>query len=59
MAGKLKEWCKKLADEVSTINLSVGQFHKGQIVVDGITIEYTSYGVPKGVVNVGTYYPLK
>jgi len=59
VAAKLKEWCKKLTDEVSTINLSVGQFHKGQIVVDGITIECTAYGVSEGVVNIGTYYPLK
>ena len=49
---------KALANEVSTINLSTGQFHKGQIVVDGIIIEYTSYGVSEGVINVGTYYPL-
>ncbi|MDE7062340.1 MAG: hypothetical protein K2O73_03740, partial [Lachnospiraceae bacterium] len=48
-----------LANEVSTLNLGKGQFHKGQIIVDGITIEYTSYGVSDGVINVGTYYPLQ
>ena len=47
-----------LANEVSTLNLGTGQFHKGQIIVDGITIEYTSYGVSEGIINVGTYYPL-
>lgn len=48
-----------LANEVSTLNLGTGQFHKGQIIVDGITIEYTSYGVSEGIINVGTYYPLQ
>ena len=47
-----------LANEVSTLNLNAGQFHKGQIVVDGITIEYTSYCVSNGIINIGTYYPL-
>ena len=48
-----------LANEVSTLNLRIGQFYKGQIVVDGVTIEYTSYGVSDGKINVGTYYPLE
>ncbi len=48
-----------LATEVSTLNLRTGQFHKGRIIVDGITIEYTSYGVAEGIINVGTYYPLQ
>ena len=48
-----------LANEVSVLNLGTGQFHKGQIIVDGITIEYTSYGVSEGIINVGTYYPLQ
>ena len=48
-----------LANKVSTLNLTTGQFHKGQIVVDGVTIEYTSYGVSDGIINVGTYYPLE
>ena len=48
-----------LANEVSTLDLGTGQFHKGQIIVDGITIEYTSYGVSEGIINVGTYYPLQ
>ena len=48
-----------LATEVSTLNLRTGQFHKGRIMVDGITIEYTSYGVAEGIINVGTYYPLQ
>ena len=48
-----------LATEVSTLNLRTGQFHKEQIIVDGITIEYTSYGVAEGIINVGTYYPLQ
>ena len=48
-----------LANEVSALNLGTGKFHKGQIIVDGITIEYTSYGVSEGIINVGTYYPLQ
>ena len=48
-----------LANEVSTLNLGAGQFHKGQIIVDGITIEYTSYGVTEGIISVETYYPLQ
>ena len=48
-----------LANEISTVNLGIGQFYKGQIVVDGITIKYTSYGVSEGVINIGTYYPIK
>ena len=48
-----------LENEVSTLNLGIGQFHKGQIIVDGITIEYASYGVSEGIINVGTYYPLQ
>ena len=48
-----------LANEVSTLNLSTGQFYKGQIVVNGITIEYTSYGVSDEIINIGTYYPLE
>lgn len=36
-----------LAEEVSALNLEVGQFHKGQIIIEGITIKshYTSNGV--------------
>ena len=47
-----------LANEVSTLKLNVGQFYKGHIVIEGITFEYTSFGVSEGIVNVGTYYPL-
>ena len=42
-----------LATEVSTLNLRTGQFHKGRIIVDGITIEYTSYGVAVNSTFVG------
>lgn len=47
-----------IADEASKLNLSKGEFYKGQIVVDGITIEFTSYGLGDGAINVGTYYPI-
>ena len=47
-----------IASEVSNMNYSVGKFYKGQVMVNGVTIEYTSYGVSEGVVNVGTYYPV-
>ena len=48
-----------LANEVSKVHPGTGQFYKGQIVINGITIEYTSYGVSDGVINIGTYYPVK
>lgn len=35
-----------------------GQFYKGQITFRGVTIEYTSYGVSDGIINVGAYYPI-
>ena len=47
-----------IANKVSTIKLGVGEFFKGQIVADGITIEFTSYGVSEGIINVGTYYTI-
>ncbi len=47
-----------LADEVSKLNLGLHQFHKGQIIVDGIKIEYTSYVFSNNAINVGTYYPI-
>jgi hypothetical protein len=36
-----------------------GQFYKEQLDVNGVTIEYTSYGVKDGLINVGTYYPVQ
>ena len=47
---------KRIAEDVQTQNIGVGEFHKFQIVVDGVTIEYTSFGIKENVVNVGTYY---
>jgi len=48
-----------LANEVSKVHPGTGQFYKGQVIIDGITIEYTSYGVSEGVISIGTYYPVK
>ena len=48
-----------IAKDVVSKNPGTGQFYKGQIDVNGVTIEYTSYGVKDGVINVGTYYPAK
>ena len=42
---------------VITKNPGTGQFYKGQVNVNGVNIEYTSYGVKDGVINIGTYYP--
>jgi len=47
-----------LANEVANIHPGTGLFYKGTIEIGGITIEYTSYGVSDGVINIGTYYPI-
>ena len=47
---------RTLANEVSKLNLVKGQFYKGKVVVEGVVIEYTSYGVSDDVINIGTYY---
>ena len=46
-----------IANDVVSKNLGAGQFYKGQVNVNGVNIEYTSYGVEDGVINIGTYYP--
>ena len=48
-----------IAKDVVTKNPGTGQFYKGKLNVNGITIEYTSYGVKDGLINVGTYYPVQ
>lgn len=48
-----------IANDVVIKNTGVNQFYKGQIEVNGIIIEYTSYGVKDGLINVGTYYPVQ
>ena len=50
---------KAIAKEVSRLNIEPQQFYKGRVTVNGITIEYTSFGLKDGVINVGTYYPIK
>ena len=50
---------KAIAKEVSRLNIEPQQFYKGRITVNGITIEYTSFGLKNGAINVGTYYPIK
>ena len=47
-----------IAQDVSKIHPGINQFYKGQITVDFITIEYTSFGVSEEIINVGTYYPI-
>ncbi len=47
-----------LANEVAKVHPGTGQFYKGQVSIGGITIEYTSFGVSDGVINIGTYYPV-
>lgn len=37
--------------------LKPGEFYKGTVNINGISIEYTSYGRTEGIVHVGTYYP--
>ena len=46
-----------VASNVIKQNLGKGRFYKGTVTVDGKTIEYTSYGLGDGKVNIGTYYP--
>lgn len=48
----------ELADVVSKLNLKKGQFYKGRVNIDGINIEFTSYGVSDSITNIGTYYPI-
>ena len=48
-----------IAKDVVTKNPGIGQFYKGQLDVNSATIEYTSYGVKDGLINVGTYYPVQ
>ena len=48
-----------IAKDVVTKNHGTGQFYKGKLDVNGVTIEYTSYGVKDGLINVGTYYPVQ
>ena len=47
-----------IAEDVITKNPGIGQFYKGKITINGVTIEYTSYGIEDGLINVGTYYPV-
>ena len=47
-----------LAEEVASKDMKVGEFSKGQIEVDGQTIEYTSYRISEDTINIGTYYPI-
>jgi hypothetical protein len=49
---------KALAADISKAQIGVGQSRTGQIVVNGVTVEYKAYGVKDGVVNIGTYYPI-
>ena len=48
---------KAIANDVVSKNPGTGQFYKGQVNVNGVNIEYTSYGVEDSVINIGTYYP--
>jgi hypothetical protein len=49
---------QSIANEVSKIHPGMGQLYKGQISINGITIEYTAFGVSEGIINIGTYYPI-
>lgn len=46
-----------IAKDVANIHPGTGKFYRGQINIDGISIEYTSYGVQEDMINIGTYYP--
>ena len=43
---------------VASQDMNVGEFRKSSVVVDGQTIEYTSYRISDDSTNVGTYYPV-
>jgi hypothetical protein len=47
---------QRIANEVSQLQLGVGQSHRGRVVVDGVTIEFRAYRVSSGTINVGTFY---
>ena len=48
---------KKLAEVVSKLKLKKGEFYKGQVKIDDVVIEFTSFGVSDDKINIGTYYP--
>ncbi|GAC44481.1 outer membrane protein, partial [Paenibacillus popilliae ATCC 14706] len=48
---------RTIANDVVKQNLRKGQFNKGTVIVNGKPIEYTSYGLGNGKINIGTYYP--
>ena len=48
---------KKLAEVVSKLKIKKGEFYKGQVKVNDVVIEFTSFGVSDDVINIGTYYP--
>lgn len=54
----VQEVNKIIAQDVVDKNLKIGQFYKGQVSINGITIEYTSFGLKDGMINIGTYYPI-
>lgn len=45
-----------IARDVIKQNLSQGQFYKGLVEVDGIQIQYHSFGLGNNTINIGTYY---
>ena len=47
-----------IAKDIIAKNKRAGQFYKGRINIKGIEIEYTSYVVEDGFINIGTYYPV-
>mgnify|MGYP000740785728 CR=1 FL=1 len=48
-----------IANDVVSKHSGTGQFYKGRININGTEIEYTSFGVKDGLINVGTYYPVQ
>ena len=54
----VKQVNEAIANDVVTKHLKTGSFYKGRINIGNVTIEYTSYGIKVGRINVGTYYPI-
>ena len=55
----MKDVNQAIAKEVAAKKLRKAEFCKCRIIVHGVTIEYTSFGLGDGVVKVGTYYIVK
>ena len=55
----VQEVNQAISKDVINHNVGTGKFYKGRISIKNIVIEYTSFGVKDGLINIGTYYPVQ